>query len=126
MISFYAERSGIQLPVQTVTKPDQLKPGSVYSINVVTDDKINIQPGSLSSESGKVSMKAVKKGISFCLKQKAQGLVTAPISKEAIQKAGYKVPGHTEYLAEKTSSTEYMMMLVSIRHWPPSMCRLKK
>ena len=38
-------------------------------------------------------------------------LVTAPISKESIQLAGYKVPGHTEYLMEQTGAEDVVMML---------------
>src|SRR6185369_2601451 len=38
-------------------------------------------------------------------------LVTAPISKEWIARAGFAHPGHTEYLAERAGVTEFAMML---------------
>jgi 4-hydroxythreonine-4-phosphate dehydrogenase len=40
-------------------------------------------------------------------------MVTAPISKEAINAAGHKYPGHTEMLAEMTGTPEVSLMLFS-------------
>jgi 4-hydroxythreonine-4-phosphate dehydrogenase len=39
-------------------------------------------------------------------------ITTAPISKQAINQAGYNYPGHTELLAELTKAKDYAMMLV--------------
>ena len=41
---------------------------------------------------------------------RVDGIVTGPISKEAIHKAGYPWPGHTELLAEKFGAREVAMM----------------
>jgi len=40
-------------------------------------------------------------------------MVTAPISKEAIGLAGYRFPGHTEFIAELCGSAPHIMLLVS-------------
>jgi 4-hydroxythreonine-4-phosphate dehydrogenase len=40
-------------------------------------------------------------------------MVTAPISKEAIAMAGYTNPGHTEFIAKRSGSDSFTMMLVS-------------
>ena len=72
-----------------------------------------VRPGVLSAESGTLSMHAVAAGVKACLSGQADALVTAPISKEVIHKAGFRVPGHTEYLAELTGSTNVGMMLVN-------------
>ena len=42
-------------------------------------------------------------------------MATAPINKEAMNRAGILYPGHTELLAELTGSTEYVMMLAGDR-----------
>jgi 4-hydroxythreonine-4-phosphate dehydrogenase len=44
---------------------------------------------------------------------KADGLVTAPLSKEAIRLAGHPWPGHTEMLADLTGTAEVRMLLVA-------------
>ncbi|MCK5670004.1 4-hydroxythreonine-4-phosphate dehydrogenase PdxA, partial [Candidatus Bathyarchaeota archaeon] len=41
------------------------------------------------------------------------GIVTAPLNKEAMHLGGYIYPGHTELLAEKSGTEDYAMMLVS-------------
>lgn len=42
---------------------------------------------------------------------KIQALVTAPISKEHVQMAGFPFPGHTEYLAHQTQTKKFAMMM---------------
>jgi len=39
--------------------------------------------------------------------------VTAPLSKDAISRAGYRFPGHTEFIAERTGAESYAMMMVA-------------
>ncbi|MDG5766647.1 4-hydroxythreonine-4-phosphate dehydrogenase PdxA [Balneolales bacterium ANBcel1] len=72
-----------------------------------------VSPGETTAEAGACSMQAVKAAVSACIAGEADAVVTAPISKEAIHKAGYRVPGHTEYLAELTRTTRAGMMLVN-------------
>jgi len=50
-----------------------------------------------------------------CLDRTAAGMVTAPISKYALQLAGVHYPGHTELLAERCKVTEEVMMLAGER-----------
>lgn len=72
-----------------------------------------ITPGVQSAESGKVAMLSIEKSIELCLKRKADAIVTAPISKEAVNLAGYNIPGHTEFLAMQTNTKNVLMMLVN-------------
>jgi 4-hydroxythreonine-4-phosphate dehydrogenase len=39
-------------------------------------------------------------------------MVTAPICKEGLKKAGFSMPGHTEYLAECCGTSRFAMMLI--------------
>ncbi len=45
----------------------------------------------------------IEEGTALCLNGRAGGLVTAPISKAPLYEAGFRFPGHTEYLAELTA-----------------------
>jgi 4-hydroxythreonine-4-phosphate dehydrogenase len=42
-------------------------------------------------------------------------LVTAPISKSHVHRAGFPFPGHTEYLAKQTGTQKYVMMMAGPR-----------
>lgn len=71
----------------------------------------NFIKGKPSVESGKSSFEFIKYAVEGCLKGDFYGVVTAPISKEALKMAGFSWPGHTEMLAELTSTERYAMML---------------
>lgn len=47
----------------------------------------------------------------LCLNGQAQAMVTAPICKEAMHRAGHDYPGHTELLAELCGTDDFVMML---------------
>ena len=53
-----------------------------------------------------------QKAVELALNKKVDGIVTAPISKEALKMAGMKWHGHTEMLAKLTNTKDYAMMLV--------------
>ena len=67
--------------------------------------------GAISSEAGRISALCLQTAIDMSLRGEVAGIVTAPISKEAWHSAGVNFPGHTEYLAERTGTQEYGMML---------------
>jgi len=113
VVDYYADQLDLELPFHYTDDPKQLKSGQVNILRAYDDDTIEISPGSMTEEGGKLAMMAVAKAADLCLSGQADALVTAPISKEAINKAGYLFPGHTEFLAEKTHTDQYMMMLVN-------------
>jgi 4-hydroxythreonine-4-phosphate dehydrogenase len=68
----------------------------VCAVNGLGPDK----PGETSPLSGKAVLAAIAQAVSATLNGACRGIVTAPIHKHALQAAGFKHPGHTEYLAE--------------------------
>ncbi|WP_027554097.1 4-hydroxythreonine-4-phosphate dehydrogenase PdxA [Bradyrhizobium sp. Cp5.3] len=70
-----------------------------------------IRPGVLSADGGRFAFKAVEHGVRFAQAGRIGGIVTAPLNKEALNKAGYHYPGHTEMLAELTGVKGSVMML---------------
>ena len=69
--------------------------------------------GNPDAASGKASIKALEKAYTFIKSHPNTALVTAPISKEAVKKAGYKYPGHTEMLAGWSGTENFVMMFLS-------------
>lgn len=61
---------------------------------------------------GRASVEYLKEALSILRKDRKTALVTAPISKEAINKAGFRYSGHTEFLAKSTGVSKFAMMLV--------------
>lgn len=85
-------------------------PGKFF-IDLSTDPN-QVNPTSSYSDSGRASIQSLERATEDLLKGKSDTLVTAPISKRAVQDAGFAFPGHTEFLAHHFKSEEYMMMLV--------------
>ena len=90
----------------------QLKSGKSYIINVVNEE-IKIEFGKSDPIAGQMAHKALEMAISEINAGQADILVTAPINKSNIQSPTYQFPGHTEYLAEKYKTDDYMMLMVS-------------
>ncbi len=110
---YYSELLNIP-PIFTYVRKveDAIDPHKHYVITDGFDDVIP-NPGKLSAISGEVAMRSIEFATKAVKDGFADALVTAPISKEAIQMAGYSEPGHTEYLAKITNCDRYTMMLVS-------------
>lgn len=69
--------------------------------------------GEMSPVSGEAAYRYIEKAVEVVQAGEAQGICTAPLSKEALHAAGHKYPGHTELLAHLTGTPEVSMMLVS-------------
>ncbi|MBW6508140.1 MAG: 4-hydroxythreonine-4-phosphate dehydrogenase PdxA [Desulfuromonadales bacterium] len=50
-----------------------------------------------------------------CLDRRAHAMVTCPINKKAINAAGFRFPGHTEFLAARCGVQQVVMMLAGTR-----------
>jgi 4-hydroxythreonine-4-phosphate dehydrogenase len=68
--------------------------------------------GIINKENGRASLEYIDKGLELIKKGDIDCLVTAPVSKEAIKLAGFDFEGHTEYLAQKTNTKKFIMMLI--------------
>lgn len=82
-------------------------------IEIKTAKTINIKPGYVSKQAGKLSGDCIRKGIKLCLKKEFDALVTLPISKEAFNKGGFKFPGHTEMLEKLAGGGTTAMIMYS-------------
>jgi len=74
-----------------------------------------VRPGQLSAEGGAAAVAAIRRAVELIQAGAYDGLVTAPINKEAIRLAGFPWPGHTELLAELAGAADVRMLLVTDR-----------
>lgn len=104
--------------------PDMPTPRTVASINeanTLSGDTIavvdggwmapRVQPGVLDPEAGRCAIEWVKRAVLDARNGLIDGLVTCPISKECVYKAGYHYIGHTELVAELSGAHDYRMCL---------------
>jgi 4-hydroxythreonine-4-phosphate dehydrogenase len=84
-------------------------------INVVNiwQENINIELGKETEEAGKIAHIALDQAVRDLKDGHIDVLVTAPISKNAMNLARFPYPGHTEYLAHEFGVKEGLMMMVA-------------
>ena len=70
-----------------------------------------ITPGKPDDRSGQAQLAYLNAATDAALAGQIAALVTAPISKAWIARAGFTFPGHTEYLAARAGVAEFAMML---------------
>lgn len=95
-------------PASARFEPDTLNILDLKNINLKS-----ITQGKVCPEAGRAAVEYIKTAVELALKGEISAIVTAPINKESIHKAGFDYPGHTQLLAELTSTAEYAMMFYS-------------
>ncbi len=75
----------------------------------------NFKFGETRAEYGKASIEYLDQALELIKDKEIDCIVTCPISKEAINLAGYKYSGHTEYFSRKTGAEDFVMMLLNSR-----------
>ncbi len=83
-------------------------------INVLDLKNIDLEKlkfGKVDPMPGKAAVEYIQKAVALAMDGQVGAIVTAPIHKEAINKAGFHYSGHTELLADLTHTKDYAMIL---------------
>jgi 4-hydroxythreonine-4-phosphate dehydrogenase len=72
---------------------------------------ITIEPATIDPRAGQAAYDALILAVDLALAGRVDALVTAPLHKAALWRAGHHYPGHTELLAERCGVPEFAMML---------------
>ncbi|KAA3628741.1 MAG: 4-hydroxythreonine-4-phosphate dehydrogenase PdxA, partial [Proteobacteria bacterium] len=100
----------LDFDVELTDAPDATWPRiTVADIDVAS---AAIEDGVGTATTGLHSYKAVYTAVQMALSGDIDAICTAPLSKEALNAAGYHYSGHTELLAKLTGATDTCMMLV--------------
>jgi 4-hydroxythreonine-4-phosphate dehydrogenase len=91
----------------------RFEPGTLDVVAVPSDVPVPI--GRLSAEAGQIAFEGVERAVALALEGAIDGIVTAPLNKEAIALAGHPYPGHTEILADLTGTRDFAMMLTALK-----------
>ncbi|MCE2423258.1 MAG: 4-hydroxythreonine-4-phosphate dehydrogenase PdxA [Gemmatimonadetes bacterium] len=71
------------------------------------------EPDPAEAAAGRLSALSVERAVDLALSGQADGVVTAPLSKNAISAAGWNFPGHTELMQHRTRSDEAVMIMAA-------------
>ncbi|MBF0195100.1 MAG: 4-hydroxythreonine-4-phosphate dehydrogenase PdxA [Magnetococcales bacterium] len=101
---------GCTIPMECVETIEEAAalPSNIFAILPPKDEQQNIVTGDAST-----TVESIRFACQLAQSGQVQAMVTPPINKAAIHKAGYNFPGHTEMLADYTDVKYPVMMLAS-------------
>lgn len=95
-----------------IKKADMSNPKRANIINCFEKEK-KIELGKSTKIAGEAALLALEKATEDLEQGLIDVLVTAPINKKNMQSDEFNFPGHTEYLARKFKSKDFLMLMVS-------------
>jgi 4-hydroxythreonine-4-phosphate dehydrogenase len=101
---------GLQLPFKSYAERASSAPGFFIIDSVPAPLPQTLAPGA--AEAARAAFNWVKVGAERCVRGEFEGLVTAPVNKEAIVRAGLQFVGQTELLSEVAGTSRTAMMLL--------------
>jgi 4-hydroxythreonine-4-phosphate dehydrogenase len=105
---------GAALDVIEIDTPDRATfgPGRIEVVPVSALG-VDLPVGRIDARAGAAAYAYITRAIDEVQVGRLSGIVTAPISKQALHEAGIDYPGHTEILAERAGIADYAMMLAN-------------
>ncbi|HEX7969710.1 MAG TPA: 4-hydroxythreonine-4-phosphate dehydrogenase PdxA [Stellaceae bacterium] len=103
---------GWSVPVRAVAGPEDVAmvfPEALPVVPVALRRPVTV--GRPDPANAPAVIEAITTGVALTAQGRAAALVTNPIQKEALYAAGFRHPGHTEFLAELAGGAEHAMML---------------
>ncbi len=113
VLRYYADRFDIDVQLLPWKAGDRAETGSgrISVLETSSLSREDICPGQPSKSTALAMADAIICAAKGIQKGIFSGICTCPISKEALQESGHCFPGHTEMLAELTSSSTPVMMM---------------
>jgi len=107
------ELLGADVRVEEIGRAEEASGESrvIACVKCVEDAALEVPPGAVEAAGGKAAYDALCRATRWALDGEVDAVVTAPLSKAALWKAGYRYPGHTELLGELCGAANVKMML---------------
>jgi len=110
-----ARRLRLPLAIRTVAAPEAIAAGEPAAVPVLATTALpaDLPLGRVDPRAGDAAYRYIARAAMLAMRGEVRALVTAPISKEAMHRAGHDYPGHTELLAELAGHVPVRMMLAN-------------
>lgn len=120
-IIFIADPDLLKKSAKTLKKEIKINVLQDFSSKTLAGDKIinilpvelNVRniPGRLNPKNSPYVINTIKIAAELCMSGEAAAMVTGPISKSVLNDGGYKITGHTEFLADICKKKSVMMLM---------------
>lgn len=112
VLEYYRRRFTLDIKIITaadIVSISDFSPDRLYIIDVLEYSSIVI--GGPTKKGGYAAGLCIEKAVDLAMDGKVDAIATAPISKDGLNRGGYKYAGHTEMLADITGAENVAMML---------------
>jgi 4-hydroxythreonine-4-phosphate dehydrogenase len=109
-----ARRLGWPVPVRRIASPEEALAIFDEAVPVIALDRgVRGEPGRPDPNDAPAILGAIKTAVRDVMEGRAAALVTNPIHKDSLYRAGFHHPGHTEYLAELAGTADQPVMMLA-------------
>jgi 4-hydroxythreonine-4-phosphate dehydrogenase len=109
-----AERLNLACPVHEIAEPSEASLIFQTALPVLAlGERINAIPGRLDTAHAPPVVRSIEMAVTFAKAGTASGIVTNPIQKSTLYKAGFRYPGHTEFLGAIAGSGHAPVMMLA-------------
>ena len=100
LIARRAKALGAEIRIAAVS-PDEAEAAFTDALPVVaTGERATAEPGTPDASSAPAALASIRRAVTDVREGRASAVVTNPIAKSVLYRAGFRHPGHTEFLAE--------------------------
>ena len=104
----------LPLRLRAVSSPDacRFEPGTLECLDLANANAATLPRAQVSAEAGRAAYAYIERAVRLCQSGEIDGIVTAPVNKEALAAAGVQHSGHTEILAKLSGTQDFAMLLM--------------
>ncbi len=113
IVELYSKRLNLKFHIMLNEDDFSLEDGVINVLPMKDFKNFEINFGQPTKTSGKIAGESINLAVELCLAQRAHAICTAPVSKKALNLAGFNFPGQTEMIAKLSNSKKYLMMFVN-------------
>ena len=119
-VSHRAKVLGLKLKLADVSTEEALEAFADALPVVATGHTTSARPGQPDDTSAGIAMASIRRAVGDVIAGRASAIVTNPIAKSVLYRAGFRHPGHTEYLAELAATNGHTPQPVMML-WSPAL-----
>jgi 4-hydroxythreonine-4-phosphate dehydrogenase len=100
--------------LHTVSTPAECRfeAGTIECLDLANADASTLVRAQVNAEAGRAAYGYIERAVRLCQSGEIDGMVTAPVNKEALAAAGVQHSGHTEILAKLSGTKDFAMLLM--------------
>ncbi|MDX1482989.1 MAG: 4-hydroxythreonine-4-phosphate dehydrogenase PdxA [Alphaproteobacteria bacterium] len=107
-----ARHLALPVPISVIRQPAEANSAFARALPVLLQPlPRQVEPGKPNPSNAQAVLESIRRAVAVTSSGDAAAVVTNPIHKKSLAEAGFGHPGHTEFLADLTGTSEPVMML---------------